>query len=301
MKIGIIGLGKMGSRIAQKLSGEHEVSVWNRTPGDVEELRKVANIEGYESIENLVKSLPTPRIVWIMVPHVAVEEVLTEVKKFVESGDIVIDGGNSNYKDTDKRFLEFEKAGIKFLGVGVSGGIVAFKNGYPLMVGGNRGAYEFVSPVLDSLAKPGGGYEYFGTGGAGHFVKMVHNGVEYAQMQSIGEGFEILEKSAYKFDLSKIASLWSKGTIISGFLIDRASEKLEQDPELLEFAGPISRSGEGDWTILAAEEEGVDAEMIDGAVEFRKRSETDENIQNSFTAKMINALRNAFGGHEIKK
>lgn len=301
MKIGIIGLGKMGSRIAQKLSGEHEVSVWNRTPEDVEELKKVANIEGHESIENLIKSLPTPRIVWIMVPHVAVEEVLTEVKKFVESGDMVIDGGNSNYKDTDRRFLEFEKKGIKFLGIGVSGGIIAFKNGYPLMAGGNREAYEFVLPVLNSLAKPGGGHEYFGTGGAGHFVKMVHNGVEYAQMQSIGEGFEILEKSAYKFDLSKIANLWGKGTIVSGFLIDRAAESLEKDVRLSEFAGPISRSGEGDWTILAAEEEGVDPEIIDEAVEFRKKSETDENIQNSYTAKMINALRNAFGGHEVKK
>lgn len=301
MKIGIIGLGKMGSRIAQKLALEHEVSVWNRTPQDVDELKKVANVEGHDSIESLIMSLPSPRVIWIMVPHGAVDEILTEVKKFVESADIVIDGGNSNYKETDRRFLEFENVGIKYLGIGVSGGIIAFKNGYPLMVGGNMEAYEFVLPILDTLAKPGGGYEYFGTGGAGHFVKMVHNGVEYAQMQSIGEGFEILEKSAYKFDLSKIAKLWGKGTIVSGFLIDRATEKLSEDVTLDSFKGPISRSGEGDWTLLAAEDEGLDPEIINGAVEFRKKSETDEVIQNSFTAKMINALRNAFGGHEIKK
>ncbi len=301
MKIGIIGLGKMGSRIAQKLSDEHEVSVWNRSPEDIEELKKVSKVQGFDSVEALVSNLPSPKIIWIMVPHVAVEEVLTEVKKFVSTGDIVVDGGNSNYKDTDRRFLEFEKAGIKYLGIGVSGGIIAFKNGYPLMVGGNREAYEAIIPILDTLAKPTGGHEYFGTGGAGHFVKMVHNGVEYAQMQSIGEGFEILEKSAYKFDLSKIANLWSKGTIVSGFLIDRASESLNRDSKLSEFSGPIARSGEGDWTILAAEEEGIDPEIINGAVEFRKKSEIDEDIQNSFTAKMINSLRNAFGGHEIKK
>lgn len=310
MKIGIIGLGKMGSRIAQKLASEHEVSVWNRSSASLKESRiknLIRQAQGKqelriaETIEELIQGLDKPKIVWVMVPHAAVEEVLTEVRKFVEKGDIVIDGGNSNYKDTDRRFLEFEKAGIKYLGIGVSGGIIAYENGYPMMVGGNVSAYQYVTTILDSLAKPNGGHEYFGTGGAGHFVKMVHNGVEYAQMQSISEGFEILEKSAYKFDLSKIANLWSKGTIVSGFLIDRAAESLNRDVELTEFSGPISRSGEGDWTLQAAKEEGIDPEIIDVAVEFRKKSETDENIQNSFTAKMINALRHAFGGHEIKK
>ncbi len=303
MKIGFIGLGKMGSRMVGKLLSEgHEVVVWNRSNEAIDDLRStIKDLKSAGTIEKLIKSLGTPRIIWVMVPHVAVEEILTEVRKFVSEGDIVIDGGNSNYKDTDRRFLEFEKAGIKFLGIGVSGGIIAYENGYPIMVGGNVSAYQYVTTILDSLAKPNGGYEYFGTGGAGHFVKMVHNGVEYAQMQSIGEGFEILEKSAYKFDLSKIASLWGKGTIVSGFLIDRAVESLNKDVKLSEFAGPISRSGEGDWTLQAAKEEGIDPEIIDEAVGFRKKSETDEYIQNSFTAKMINALRHAFGGHEIKK
>ncbi len=302
MKIGIIGLGKMGSRMAQKLAdAEHEVSVWNRSSGDVAELKKLVKVEGFESIEDLIKSLPSPRIIWIMVPHIAVEEVLTEIKKFIESGDIVIDGGNSNYKDTDRRFEEFEKAGIKFLGIGVSGGLIAFEKGYPLMAGGNREAYDLIKPILDTLSNPDGGYGYFGTGGAGHFVKMVHNGVEYAQMQAIGEGFEILEKSKYDLNLSKVAKVWQRGSIVSGFLIDRTAEIFKEDVVLAEFNGPISRSGEGDWTLLAAEEEGVKPEIIHEAVEFRKKSETDINIQDSMTAKVINALRHAFGGHQIKK
>lgn len=301
MKIGIIGLGKMGSRIAQKLAdAQHEVSVWNRSPEDVGELKKVAKVEGHESIESLVKGLPTPRIVWIMVPHSAVEEVLTEVRKFVSAGDIIVDGGNSNYKDTDRRYTEFEKIGIKFLGIGVSGGLIAFEKGYPLMAGGNREAYDLLKPIFDTLSNPDGGYGYFGTGGAGHFVKMVHNGIEYAQMQAIGEGFEILEKSKYDLNLSKVAKVWQRGSIISGFLIDRAADVLKDDVKLSEFSGPISRSGEGDWTLLAAKEEGIDPEIIDEAVEFRKKSETDKAIQNSFAARMINALRNAFGGHLVR-
>lgn len=288
--------------VGKLLSEGHEVTVWNRSEESINDLRlKIKDLKAAKTIEELVKNLKTPRIVWLMVPHVAVEEVLTEVRKFTEAGDIVIDGGNSNYKDTERRFKEFEKSGIKFLGIGVSGGIPAAKNGYPLMVGGNREAYDFLKPVFDSLSKPDGGYGYFGTGGAGHFVKMVHNGVEYGMMQSIGEGFEILEKSKYELNLSKIARVWQRGSIVSGFLLDRAAEALKEDLKLSQMKGVISRSGEGDWTIDAAKEEGMEAELIQQSVEYRKRSETDEKIQNSFTARMINALRSAFGGHEVKK
>ena len=169
------------------------------------------------------------------------------------------------------------------------------------MAGGNKEAYDHLKPIFDSLSNPDGGYGYFGTGGAGHFVKMVHNGIEYGMMQSLGEGFDVLKNSKYKFDLEKIARLFQKGTIISGFLIDRASEMLEKDPNLDSFAGVISRSGEGDWTVEAAREEGLNNSLIEQSVEYRKKSETDEKIQNSFTAKMINALRSAFGGHQVKK
>lgn len=303
MKVGFIGLGKMGSRMAGKLiSDGFEVVVWNRSPQAAEELRiKNHELRIAGTIEELIGQLEAPRIVWIMVPHVAVEEILTEVRSYIDKGDIVIDGGNSFYKDTERRFKEFETIGVRYLGIGVSGGIVAAEQGYPMMAGGSREAYETIRPILDSLAKPSGGHEYFGTGGAGHFVKMVHNGIEYGMMQSLGEGFDVLKNSKYKFDLEKITKLFQKGTIISGFLMDRTKDALEKDSSLGSFAGPISRSGEGDWTLETAKEEGLSLPAIETSVDYRKKSETNEKIQKSFTARMINALRSAFGGHQVKK
>ncbi len=303
MQIGFIGLGKMGSRMVTKLVNDgFEVHVWNRSPEPLDELRiKNKEVRIEESIGSLVSQLESPKVIWIMVSHQGVEEVLNELKKYLVKGDSIIDGGNSNYKDTDRRFEEFEKSGINYLGIGTSGGIIAATQGYPFMVGGSFDGYKIVSPILDSLSKPNGGHEYFGKGGAGHFVKMVHNGVEYGMMQSIGEGFEIMEKSSYGLDLHKVAYLWRKGTIVSGFLVDRGAEMLSSDVKLEAFAGAIARSGEGDWTLEAAKEEGVSAPSIQVAVDFRKESEGNENIQNSFTARMINTLRMAFGGHVIKK
>ena len=301
MQIGIIGLGRMGSRIAAKLaSSGHKVSVWNRSLEDAEELKKTSKVLPKYSIESLVKDLIPPRIVWIMVHHAAVEEVLTEVRKFAVKGDIVIDGGNSSYKDTERRFTEFEKAGIKYLGIGVSGGVIAAKNGYPMMIGGSRSGYDTIKPVLDSLSKPNGGHEYFGTGGAGHFVKMVHNGIEYGMMQSLSEGLEVLEKSKYKFDLLSVAKLWQKGTIVSGFILDRAKDALEEG-DVDECIGIIESTGEAQWTVDTAKEQGVPVEIIERSLEYRKRSKQEAKIQNSYTAKMIAALRREFGGHEVKK
>ena len=310
MQIGFIGLGKMGSRMVGKLLNDgFDVHVWNRSKEAIKEFKSQKSkvkiesekLKVFETIEGLVRSLESPRIAWIMVPHVAVEEVLTEVRKHVEKGDIVIDGGNSFYKDTDRRFVEFEKSGIRYLGIGVSGGILAAQNGYPLMVGGNVSAYQYITGVLDSLTKPAGGHEYFGTGGAGHFVKMAHNGIEYGMMQSIGEGFEVLQRSKYKFDLPKIAKLWQKGTIVSGFLIDRAKDALEKDPNFEGLTGSIESSGEAEWAVNTAKEQGSDSEIIERSLEYRKRSQTDLKIQNSFTAKMVSALRREFGGHTVRQ
>lgn len=294
MKIGFIGLGKMGSRMVEKLLKEgHEVVAWNRSDNEL----KTA-----ETIETLVKSLEKPRVVWLMVPAgEATEEVITEVSKFVEKGDIVIDGGNAYYKETERRYQKLKLKGIRYLGIGVSGGVIAVRTGYPLMVGGDRSAYEYVRPILDSLAKPDGGHEYFGTGGAGHFVKMIHNGIEYGIMQSLGEGFEVLEKAPYEFDLLKIAKLWQKGTLVSGFMLDRAADVLSQNPKLSGVIGHIEESGEARWTVEQAKEEGVEVEIIERSLEYRKRSQKDKKIQNSFTAKLIAALRQAFGGHPVKK
>lgn len=294
MKLGFIGLGRMGGRMVVKLRKEgHEVVAWNRSE---HELKNV------ETIEELIKSLENPRIVWVMVTaREATENVLQAIGKFIEKGDIIIDGGNSNFKDTERRSKDFKTKGIKFLGIGVSGGIIGAKEGYPMMVGGDKSAYEFIKPILDSLAKPHGGHEYFGEGGAGHFVKMIHNGIEYGIMQSLGEGFGVLEKSPYNLDLLKVAKLYQKGTLVSGFMLDRAVEVLSNPSILSSIEGKIAESGEAKWTVDTAKEENVDVEIIERSLEFRRRSQTDQRIQKSFSARMVAALRNAFGGHEVKK
>jgi len=311
----------MGNRMAMKLLGEgHEVVVWNRSKEKVDDLISQAKpnwkLTASDSIENLVKKQTKPRIVWLMLPAgEPTEENLMGprgVAEFLEEGDVVVDGGNARFSDTQRRYEYFQSKGIKFLGIGVSGGIIAAIDGYPLMAGGNREGYDFLKPILDSLAKPaphyedsgsgrGGGHEYFGEGGAGHFVKMVHNGIEYGIMQSIGEGFGVLEKSPYNLDLLKVAKLYQKGTLNSGFMMARTIEALEKDPKLSQITGYIEASGEGDWTIDQAKEEGVPVEIIEAARDFRTRSRQDEAVSGSFAARMVAALRNAFGGHEVKK
>ncbi len=304
MKIGFIGLGKMGTRMVNKLVSEgHEVIVWNRSSEDVYDLKKeIPNLKSTKTIKELIQNLEKPRIIWSMVlVGEPTEKVLKEVSKYIEKNDIVVDGGNAFYKDTERRYQNFKKNGVRFLGIGVSGGILAFKNGYPLMVGGNKSAYEYIKPILDSLAKPRGGHNYFGEAGAGHFVKMVHNGIEYAMMQGIGEGFEVLQKSSYRLDLSRVTKIWQKGTVISGFLLDRTSEVLSQDQKLKDIIGVIEATGEAQWTVDTAKEEGVEVQIIEESLNYRKKSKTDKKIQNSYTAKMVASLRRAFGGHEIKK
>lgn len=310
MQLGFVGLGKMGSRMVEKLLKEgHEVVAWNRSKDPVSNLEfRIQNSESNlefrtaETIENLVRSLEKPKIVWSMVTSgEATEGILQEVGRLAEKDDIIIDGGNAYYKDTERRYQEFKNKGIRFLGIGVSGGIIAATDGYPLMVGGDKSAYEFIKPVLDSLAKPNGGHVYFGIGGSGHFVKMVHNGIEYGIMQSLGEGFGVLEKAPYKLDLLKVAQLWHKGTLVSGFMLDRIVEVLSKDSKLSNIKGYIEESGEAGWTVKQAKEEDVPIEIIEKSLEFRKRSQKDSELQSSFVAKMIAALRQAFGGHEVKK
>ena len=315
MKLGFIGLGRMGSRMVIKLLGEgHGVVGWNRSEQPINRLKFEIRNSKFETnsndqklkiaktIEELVKSLEKPRIVWVMVTAgSAVQTTLDELEKFVEQDDIIIDGGNSYFKDTERRYRELRTKNIKFLGIGVSGGIIAAEEGYPLMVGGDKNAYEAIKPILDSLAKPNGGHEYFGEGGAGHFVKMVHNGIEYGIMQSFGEGFGVLQKALYGFDLEKVARLWQRGTLVSGFMLDRAVEVLSEPSMLDSIKGYIGESGEAKWMVDSAKKEGVPVEIIEKSLEFRQKSQKDSNIQNSFAAKMIAALRQAFGGHEVWK
>lgn len=307
MRLGFIGLGRMGNRMAAKLPGEgHEVVLWNRTEAKVDEFlasRKPDwKVSKAATVQVLISQLPKPRIIWLMLPAgEATQEILDEVGKHVETGDIIVDGGNAHYTDTQKRFEDFAKRDVKFLGIGVSGGLIAKKEGYPLMVGGDRQAYDQIKPILDALAKPNGGHEYFGEGGAGHFVKMIHNGIEYGIMQSIGEGFGVLEKSPYNLDLLKVAKLWQKGSLVSGFMMQRTVEALEMDPKLESIEGYIEESGEGRWTVEAAKKENLPIEIIEKSVEFREKSRKDRKISSSFAARMVAALRSAFGGHSVKK
>ncbi|OGD97903.1 hypothetical protein A3A49_02790 [Candidatus Curtissbacteria bacterium RIFCSPLOWO2_01_FULL_38_11b] len=326
MKLGFIGVGRMGSRMVTKLVKEgHEVVVWNRTRENIENLKfEIRNLklkgelEVGENIADLLSKLDKPRIVWLMLPARstrsvnsvqassgsktvgATQEILDEVEKYIDVGDIVIDGGNAHYTDTQKRFEHFSQNGIRFLGIGVSGGIIAARSGYPLMVGGNRSAYKHIKPILDSLARPSGGFDYFGEGGAGHFVKMVHNGIEYGLMQSIGEGFGILSKSPYNLDLVRVAKLYQKGTLVSGFMMARTVEALNADPKLEKLDGYIEASGEGDWTVQEARVQRVPLRVIEEALNFRTKSRKDVKISASFAARLVSALRQAFGGHEVK-
>lgn len=308
MKIGFIGLGKMGGRMSEKLlNAGHEIigldssaeacsALASKFPGsDKLAIAKTAH--------ELVGMLPSPKIIYLMLPAgAATNGTLSQLQGLMAPGDVIIDGGNSHYADTQRHYDECSKQGVLFLGIGISGGVIAIRDGYPMMVGGHESAYACVKPILDSLAQPGGGHDYFGTGGAGHFVKMVHNGIEYPIMQALGEGFGVLANSEYGFDLVKVAKLYQKGTLVSGFMLDRAVEALKDDPALDRIAGIIgSASGEAVWTVNEAEKNRLPAESIKQAIDFRLRSETDPAVQDSFAAKMVGALRIRFGGHPVKK
>lgn len=312
MQVAVLGLGKMGRNIAVKLMQEgHEVVVWNRSRDVLDQMRQdesafilSGKLALAHTIDELRDTLQKPRIIWSMLPAGdATENVMTQLldAQVVEQGDVVIDGGNAFYKDTERRSKIFEQKLVKYLGIGVSGGVVGLTNGYPMMVGGNQSGYEYIKPVLDSLAKPNGTHTYFGTGGAGHFVKMVHNGVEYGMMQAIAEGFAVLARSEYKPNLTNVGNNWQHGSIVSSFLVGMAVQAMSKDPNLDQFDGFIDAKGEGKWTIETAKEEHVPTPVMEAALEFRNRSQYDKGVQETFVAKLVAALRHEFGGHEIHK
>lgn len=310
MQIGFIGLGKMGTRIVEKLLQDgHTVVGWNRSKDIVDQFKLTLaeaklgeHFVSADDIKSLVSGLQTPRVIWMMLPAGApTQDTLDELTQYVKNGDIVIDGGNAFYKDTERRSKELRAKDIEYLGIGVSGGVKAVDNGYPMMVGGSRKAYEYVKPILETLQKPNGGYDFFGEEGAGHFVKMVHNGIEYGMMQALGEGYGVLEKAPYPFDLLKVAKLWQKGTIVTSFLNECAKDALENDPKLSDIEGVIDATGEAEWTVTQGKEEKVPVENIDQSLDFRRRSKTDNFVKESFAARMVAALRREFGGHNVKK
>ncbi len=298
MEVAFIGLGRMGANMVRRLSqGGHSVVAYNRTAEKTKELVAEGHgVVGAYSLKEVVEKLKTPRIIWLMVPAgQVVDDHIAELEPLLAPGDIIIDGGNSYYKDSIRRGQEVTAKGFHFMDVGTSGGIWGLKVGYCLMIGGERAIFEHCEPLFKTLAPPNG-YGYMGDHGAGHLVKMVHNGVEYGMLQAYGEGFEILNASQYNLDLRAIAHLWNQGSVVRSWLLELAELAFEADPKLANIKGWVADSGEGRWTVLEAMEHDVPAPIITLSLLERFRSRQDE----SFSAKVIAALRNQFGGHAVK-
>jgi 6-phosphogluconate dehydrogenase len=297
MEIGFIGLGKMGMNMVRRLlSGAHQVVVYDRSPGLIHKAEQ-QGARGAHSLEELVRRLIPPRTAWLMVPAGdPTEKAISSLAGIMEANDVIIDGGNSNFHDDVRRAQELKGKGIHYLDVGTSGGIWGLKVGYCLMVGGEEKIYKRLVPIFKTLA-PEDGYGYVGPHGAGHYVKMIHNGIEYGLMQAYAEGFELLQKSEYPLDLPKIANLWNHGSVIRSWLLELAASALEKDPKLEQIKGYVEDSGEGRWTIQEAIDKDVPLPVITLSLFARFRSRQEE----SFSEKMLAVLRNAFGGHTFQR
>jgi 6-phosphogluconate dehydrogenase len=297
MEIGFVGLGKMGLNMVTRIQrGGHQAVAYDVNPDAVEAAGEIGAIMT-GSLEEMVSDLKPPRVIWVMVPAGDItESVINDLSKYIKTGDIVIDGGNSNFHDSKRRATELSEKGIHFLDVGTSGGIWGLKNGYSLMAGGNLKAYEHVEPIFKSLA-PAEGYLHVGSSGAGHYVKMIHNGIEYGMMQVYAEGFEILEKSEYNFDLTALCHLWNHGAVIRSWLLELAELALSEDPHLNGIKDFVADSGEGRWTMIEAIDHGIPAMAIAQALMTRFSSQQEE----SFAGKVLAALRQQFGGHPVKE
>jgi 6-phosphogluconate dehydrogenase len=297
MKLGYIGLGKMGYNMVELLlDKKYEVVAYNRSE---EPIRKIAQRGAQQagSIKELVSALVPPRLVWIMVPHQAVDSVLRELTPHLTKGDAVVDGGNSPYKDSIRRSKELEARGVEFLDAGVSGGPAGARNGACIMVGGRKEIFQKFDSLFRDLSVPGG-YGYMGKTGAGHFVKMVHNGIEYGMMQALAEGFAIMKASDFGLELTRITDVYNHKSVIESRLVgwlQSAFQKYGED--LADISGSAAQSGEGMWTVEAGKELGIPTPVIQGALEFRIQSRNNP----SYTGKLISAMRNQFGGHEVKE
>ena len=296
MKLGYIGLGKMGYNMVELLlDKKHEVVAYNRSSGPVKRIAE-KGARPTDSLRSLVSALEPPRLVWLMVPAGAVDGVLSELTPLLSKGDTVIDGGNSPYKDSMRRAKELEARGLDFLDAGVSGGPRGARTGACIMVGGREKVFRKLEGLFRDLSVEKG-YAYLGPSGAGHFVKMVHNGIEYGMMQALGEGFAVLKASPFQLDLAAVAELYNHKSVIESRLVGWLKSAFEQYGTKLEgISGSVSQSGEGLWTVEAAKELGIPAPIIEGALDFRFESQKEP----SYTGQVVSALRNQFGGHEVK-
>jgi 6-phosphogluconate dehydrogenase len=324
MQLGMIGLGRMGGNIVRRLTRKgHECVVFDQNAAATAALAKEGATAGSD-VSDLVSKLKKPRAVWVMLPAGAITEDMVErLEKLLDKGDIIIDGGNSFYKDDVRRARLLRRKGIHYVDCGTSGGVWGLDRGYCLMIGGDKDIVDHLDPIFDALAPGKGdvamtpgrekrdkrverGYVYCGPNGAGRFVKMVHNGIEYGLMQAYAEGFNVLRRAAseslpedqrFSFDVADIAEVWRRGSVIGSWLLDLISIALAQDPELASYSGVVDDSGEGRWTVMAAIEEAVPADVLSAALYARFRSRERE----SFADKLLSAMRHEFGGHvEIK-
>ena len=297
MELGFIGLGKMGMNMVTRLQqGKHHVVAYDRAADIIKQAESVGCV-GAASLEDMIAKLKAPRIVWIMVPSGApTEDTVGKVASLLSAGDIIIDGGNTNFHDDVRRAAELKKKNLHYVDAGTSGGIWGLKLGYCLMVGGDKAVIDQLAPIFKTLA-PENGWAHMGSAGAGHYVKMVHNGIEYSMMQGYAEGFELMSKSEYNLDLPKIADLWMQGSVVRSWLLELTAGALKQDPRLEGLKGYVQDSGEGRWTILDAIDKDVPVPTLTAALFTRFRSRQEE----SFAEKMLAAMRNAFGGHAVKK
>lgn len=297
MEVGFVGLGRMGLNMVRRLSqGGHRV--WGTSPSGAKRAAVEEAGGSYaETREALVAALAPPRVVWLMVPAgQPVDENIEALVPLLSRGDLIVDGGNSNWRDSRRRAERLAEAGIDFVDAGTSGGVWGLTVGYCMMVGGTSAAVARIEPALRTLA-PSDGYLHVGPAGAGHFVKMIHNGVEYGIMEAYAEGFEILRASGFGFDLHKIAHLWNQGSVVRSWLLELAERAFEDSPDLAELKGYVEDSGEGRWTVAEAIDLDVPAPVITLSLLQRLRSRQED----SFGAKVLAALRNQFGGHAVKK
>ncbi|MHB8845741.1 MAG: phosphogluconate dehydrogenase (NAD(+)-dependent, decarboxylating) [Nitrospirota bacterium] len=296
MKLGYIGLGKMGLNMVERLLEKgHGVVAFDRNSSAVTEARRKGALTG-ATLGGLVDALPLPRLIWVMVPHGAVDAVLGELVPLLAKGDTVIDGGNSPYKESLRRSAELAAKGIEFLDAGVSGGPAGARKGACIMVGGKHEVFLRYERLFADLSVENG-YGYMGSAGAGHFVKMVHNGIEYGMMQALAEGFAVLKEAPFGLDLLKIADLYNHASVIESRLVGWLKTAYEQHgEELRDISGTVAQSGEGAWTVEAGKELGVPTPVIDDALRFRLQSRE----KPSYAGQVLSALRNQFGGHEVR-
>ena len=297
MELGIIGLGRMGANMTERLlRGGHKLITYDRSPEAIQRCVDKGAL-GAHSLADFVKQVSLPRVIWLMVPSgEPVDLTIEQLLPSLLENDIIIDGGNSHYKDSVRRAQKLKQLGIHFVDAGTSGGIWGLQEGYCLMIGGEKAIVDQLEPIFKTLA-PENGFAHVGASGAGHFAKMVHNGIEYGLLQAYGEGFEMLKASQFEFDLGKISHLWNQGSVVRSWLLELAENAFQKDPQLSSIKGYVEDSGEGRWAVLEAVEREIPASILTLSLFARYASRQED----SFSAKVIAALRNEFGGHAVKK